>query len=199
KGNTGMFIHTIQNSEVREVKEFYKYMHKTYPQEYLQILHEMGYLMSNLKTIQVIKEYTNKDGKTILENALSETDMHLSESRFRNLQELAAQYFKKENMDSPEMQQYEQFVEAMNDLKTTNPDSQSYITVLKMLAPYGIDTTKILEQGYLNFKGRRLSIEMVLNSMVRQADPSKTKYKNFYGNTIQEQRNPRISEDIKTD
>lgn len=198
KGNTGMFIHTIQNSEVREVKEFYKYMQKTYPQEYLQILHEMGYLMSNLKTIQVVKEYTNKDGKTILENALSETEMHLSESRFRNLQELAAQYFKKENMDSPEMQQYEQFVEAMNDLKTTNPDSQSYITVLKMLAPYSIDTTKILEQGYLNFKGRRLSIEMVLNSMVRQADPSKTKYKNFYGNTIQEQRNPRISEDIKT-
>src|SRR5690606_33027071 len=146
KGNTGMFIHTIQNSEVREVKEFYKYMQKTYPQEYLQILHEMGYLMSNLKTIQVIKEYTNKDGKTILENALSETEMHLSESRFRNLQELAAQYFKKENMDSPEMQQYEQFVEAMNDLKTANPDSQSYITVLKMLAPYSIDTTKILEQ-----------------------------------------------------
>lgn len=194
RGNTGEFIHTIQNSEVVEVKAFYDYMKKTYPDSYMQVMNEMGYLMGNQRVIQAKKKYTDKNGKTITENALSETENYLSENRFRRIKETADSYkFNPGNMSEDSRNQYNDFVESMKAIQFANPDPKHYITILKYLAPYSIPVDKIIEDGYLNWKGRKMSVEVVLNSYVRASNPDKRSYRNFYADG-----NPHIKEDTKS-
>lgn len=164
RGNTGLFIQAIKDSKILEISEFYNYLSKVHPEARDQILHDMAFLMGNLRVIQAVKSYNDKNGNYVLENALAERELHQSENKMRQLMRLASDY-RKSQPDS--VVPYEQFSEAMNRIRNRIASNSDYLYAMKFLFPAGIHQDKILKEGYINLKGNRYPIERVLNSLAR--------------------------------
>jgi hypothetical protein len=79
-GDPEVFMYNIENSAIKEVKSFNRFLNKMFPETKLQILNSMHYVLSNSKHIVGFRNTINKDGEYEQQDSLSLKERNQADS-----------------------------------------------------------------------------------------------------------------------
>ena len=152
------FILNIEKSALREVQAFNRYLDTVFPDSKEQLLASMHFVLSNQKHIVGLRNvYNEETGNYRLINSLSQTEMNRVDTIIKNMSD--------NFVDGYEMQNFKDSVKAIREGKETKED---YFKVLEMLGGYNFKLDKILEQGYITFKGINMPIETLISGYIKK-------------------------------
>lgn len=157
------FIYQIENSALKEVDAFNRYMDAIFPNTKYALLNSMHYVLSNGKSIGAMKHSLNKGDLYVMEDSLSKTELNKLDRKMDHLYEARGN----EKLKIPMSEEYKQLQDAINRIYENNTTNlkDDIITILQTLSPYPIN--HILDQGFITFQGMSVPIETLIARYIR--------------------------------
>lgn len=156
--NSNAFGVLIEQSKVKEIQAFNKYLDQIFPETKEQILTSMHFVLSNSKHVVGIRNNFDDAGNHFLESSLSQSEQNKSDNIMRNL----------EDMFYNDKIAWEDLKISIDNIYNNKGQKEDYLNILDKLSNRGIKTRKILEQGYLTYKGNTIPLETLISGMVKR-------------------------------
>lgn len=155
------FIYNIENSAIKEVQAFNRYLDKVYPGSKLTLLNSMHYVLSNGKHIVGLRNTINDQGDHNMINSLSNKELQKVDDTIARMK-----YSFDEKAGSSKWNNY---VAAVNNIyKNPKMEKEDFFTVLEMLSPSDFNLDKILEQGFVTFRGMNVPLETLISGIIKK-------------------------------
>lgn len=168
------FIYNIENSSLKEVQAFNRYLDKVYPNTKLQLLNSMHYVLSNSKHIAGFRNTINDKGEHNFTNSLSVKEINSSD----NVLESIRYSFNEKDSGNSRWNNYQDAVRRIHDGKTMS--NEDFHTVIEMISPINFNLDKVLEQGYVTYKGVNVPIETLIAGFIKKGYLFNPGSKNVY-------------------
>ena len=181
------FIYNIENSSLKEVQAFNRYLDKIFPKTKLDLLKSMHYVLSNSVHINGIRNNINDDNEHKQVTSFSQRELNKVDD---TLERMKYSFDDRNNGNT----RWNNYVEAVNNIyRDDKMNKGDFKIVLEMLSPLGFRTDKVLEQGYVTFKGVNIPIETLISGFIKKGYLFNMK-KDKQGNLLLDKKgNPQIA------
>jgi hypothetical protein len=159
------FIRQIENSTIAEIKEFNAYLDKVLPDEKYALLNSMHFVMANSKHIQGFKTQINKNEYSY-DPSFSQREMLYRENILDQARKILS-----EDSNVPNVKNKKQeFLAAVNNLyNNSSPENykNDLWTILNFITNSKIRLDKIMESGYVTYKGVNMPVEVFVKGYIK--------------------------------
>ena len=152
------FILNIEQSKIKEIAAFNRFLKAVYPDNNEQLLAGMHFIFSNGRHITSFRTVLKGNGEYEIANSLNQTE---GVDR-QNILSRAAKEF------TTKSEQYKEFAKSVENIRTGKETKADYFNVIEMFRPRNFKYAKVLEQGILTHKGASIPIETFISSYVKQ-------------------------------
>ena len=152
------FILNIEQSKIKEIAAFNRFLKAVYPDNNEQLLAGMHFIFSNGRHITSFRTVLKGKGEYEIANSLNQTE---GVDR-QNVLIRAAKEF------TTKSEQYKEFAKSVENIRTGKETKADYFNVIEMFRPRNFKYAKVLEQGILTHKGASIPIETFISSYVKQ-------------------------------
>ena len=160
------FIYNIENSEIKEIAAFNRFMKKVYPDSNEQLLSGIHFIFSNGKHINGIRTALKADGSYEMVNSLNQREI-------TDTQDVLARVYKERSVKDASGKQvgsdkWNSFLQSVKNIKEGKDTEQDYLNVIDMYRPRNFKYSKVMEQGVLIHKGTMIPIETLISGYIKQ-------------------------------
>ena len=156
--NSNAFIYNIENSALEEVQAFNRFLNKVHPDTKEQLLNSMHFVLSNSKHIVGFRNTLSDNGKYEFTNSLAQKEINRADNVLESLR-----YAREQQTES-----YKNFEQSVSAILNGQEEKQDYFNVIEMLTGNNFNLEKVLEQGYITFKGVNVPIETLISGFIKR-------------------------------
>ena len=157
--NSNAFIDKVENSAVQEMQAFNRFLNKVHPKTKYQLLNSMHFVLSNSKHIGGFRNLLSDKGVHEFETSLSQREQTKIDVILADM---------KKSFDVKETEEQWKFFEnSVSNIYTGKDTKEDYINVINMLTDHSFRLDKILEQGFITYKGNSIPIETLISGYIK--------------------------------
>lgn len=164
------FIYAIENSPLKEVRAFNRYLDAKHGSDKLVNLNSMYFVLSNRAVINGVKNNVNAKGEHTLDTSLGQSEIGTVERILRDL----AKGYKGGNTFKLDLLR-----NSVENIKNGSTDKDDYAGVLIGLSNSSFNVGKLLEQGYITYEGVSYPIETLISGFIKSGRHIYEKTGNF--------------------
>lgn len=162
------FIYAIENSPIKEIRAFNRYLNTVKPNNKMVLLNSMYFVLSNRSVVNGVSSKLDNKGNHKLSTSLSRSEEGSVEGIMARLNKA-----RKENDI-----RYDNFVESMKKIYSGEGIESDYIDIINYLTNNSFNLEKVLEQGYVTYQGVNYPIDMLLAGFIKSGRPFNQKNPN---------------------
>ncbi len=162
------FIYDLENSPYAEIKSFSKFLNFTSPENKYVLLSSMYFVYRNSSNIVGTTGEINSKGNYSVKNTLSRKETDTVQSILANIDKKRIAYQQNDDSLAQEKQEYQDFLDSYNAIKSGEEEKQDYLNLLKFFSNGSIVLPKVLDHGSINIKGQNHPIENVIKTFVKK-------------------------------
>ena len=158
------YIRTIENSEIEELFEFNEFLNDTRPDKEA-LLASLYHLNRNQHFVNGVKVFVNNDGMVEVQQSTNFTEKTIIENQKYNLIKIIGSYFKSKNDKKPTPEfamAYDEYKQAARNIRNNAFTNNDIRTVLSFFGGPKIKVDKIIDQGFINIKGKTYNVNDVV-------------------------------------
>ena len=167
------FIWQIENSNIKEIQAFNKFLNKIHPDTKEQLLNSMHFVMSNAKHVVGFRNTLDAKGNHQMVDSLSHRELNIVNNIVNSLK----------HARDGQHEKWKGFEESVQNIFQGKESADDYRIVLKALTNGTIDLARLIEQGVITFKGRSIPIETLLAGFIKQGRLFNKNEKNLFDPT----------------
>lgn len=162
--NSPDFIYNIENSNIKEIKAFNRYLNKVNPSDKLSLLRAMHYVLSNSTNVVGFRNTVSVDGKD--NKQINHKFINsLANKEITNANNVLGKMHAARKEKGTLWQTFEQSARNIFNRKF---DEKDIINVIDMMAPNNFQFAKIKEEGVIVYKGNRIPIETLIAGFIQK-------------------------------
>lgn len=162
--NADEFIRIIENSEIEELFEFNKFLDKTRPDKYT-VLSNMFHLNRNQHHVNGVKVFISPSGNIDIQQSTNYTEKAMIENQKTHIIDTIGGFIKRSKNKQPmpeHMAYFANVKQAASNIRKNKFTDGDIRTILRFFGGPKVKVDKIMNRGFLNFKGKTLPIDQAV-------------------------------------
>jgi hypothetical protein len=153
------FIYHIENSALKEVQAFNRFLNKVHPKTKMNLLNSMHFVFSNSAHVSGFRNVIKPDGSYDYVNSMSQAELNKAENIISRLGE---------ELSNKANERGSKLREAITNIRENRTEKSDILTILESLTDRSIKLDKILEQGYVSYQGKNIPIDTLVTGFVQR-------------------------------